>query len=764
MFVPAASLKSTVKAPYRINPAISTTSPTPHSFLSQVSGERAAQIRRPNDQSSRGTPAEVVLADDRPQPAISSPFTSDDPSTPTTPSLPPSTRLSAPQSNYQASRQESEHAASNSATPTASEDSEDLPPTTTSLLGRRRRNRSPDSEDQEDLHESLRDSQSAVADDTEHRRKRRRQGSRMRAEGDNSTSNGSGPSPLHKAAVSNSANGTRRSSIAMNGSSSTNGHSNSGAKPRPPYFGHDREEVTRILIQALTDLGYDNAASSLSQESGYNLESPTVAKFRKAVLHGEWNEAEDLLFGDTLEEGGVSIGGNGLILQDGVDRNVMRFWLRQQKFLELLEQRDTGKALGVLRLELTPLDQDTSKLHFLSSLLMCQSTEDLKAKAEWDGAEGKSRHHLLSELSKCISPSVMLPERRLAILLQQVKRHQISNCLYHNTASSPSLYQDHNCDRNLFPVHPVLELDKHTGEVWHVKFSNDGSKLATCGKDGTCLIYEVGSFDVLQCLAMPETGIASVAWSPDDSMIVTCQLDYYAILWEVNTGKPIVKLPRFEQPVGACVWAPDGRSFVTGVLDKERNLCQWNTRGELIFDWGQTHRIQDLAVSPNGRHLVAMTNEKMIYVYNFITRDLEYELDMETAMCSVSISQDGRYLLVNKVDGEARILDLETRETVQVFRSDETGGKYIIRATYGGANESFVIVGSESGNINIWHKESGTLVEKLQHGKSSCNAVSWSPTDPSMFASAGDDGKVRIWADLNPHKRYSNGSRQSNGR
>lgn len=158
-----------------------------------------------------------------------------------------------------------------------------------------------------------------------------------------------------------------------------------------------------------------------------------------------------------------------------------------------------------------------------------------------------------------------------------------------------------------------------------------------------------------------------------------------------------MKLPRFEQPVGACVWAPDGRSFVTGVLDKERNLCQWNTRGELIFDWGKSHRIQDLAVSPNGRYLVAMTNEQMIYVYNFITRDLEYELDLEDNLCSVSISQNGRFLLVNKVNGEARMLDLETRETIRIFRSDDTGGNYVIRASYGGANESFIIVGSESG-------------------------------------------------------------------
>lgn len=196
----------------------------------------------------------------------------------------------------------------------------------------------------------------------------------MRLEGESSNSNGtarpfsngSGVSPLHKAALSNSANGTRRSSVAMNGSSTTNGHSHAGGKQRMSYFGHDREEVTRILIQALTDLGYNGAAGTLSQESGYDLESPTVAAFRNAVLHGEWTEAEELLFGGSTEEGGVSINGPGLVLQPGVDKNVMRFWLRQQKFLELLEQRDTGRALMVLRSELTPLDQDTGKLHFLS--------------------------------------------------------------------------------------------------------------------------------------------------------------------------------------------------------------------------------------------------------------------------------------------------------------------------------------------------------------------------------------------------------------
>ena len=125
--------------------------------------------------------------------------------------------------------------------------------------------------------------------------------------------------------------------------------------------------MTRILIQSLADLGYNSAASALSQESGYELESPAVAAFRHAVLQGEWAEAEVLLYDGSTDCEGVSIHGGGLVLQDSADKNLMRFWLRRQKFLELLEQKDTGRALMVLRTELTPIYQVTDKLHFLST-------------------------------------------------------------------------------------------------------------------------------------------------------------------------------------------------------------------------------------------------------------------------------------------------------------------------------------------------------------------------------------------------------------
>lgn len=55
-----------------------------------------------------------------------------------------------------------------------------------------------------------------------------------------------------------------------------------------------------------------------------------------------------------------------LLLVENAEKNEMLFYLRQQKFLELLEARDLGSALTVLRHELTPLNYDVGRLHALS--------------------------------------------------------------------------------------------------------------------------------------------------------------------------------------------------------------------------------------------------------------------------------------------------------------------------------------------------------------------------------------------------------------
>lgn len=133
----------------------------------------------------------------------------------------------------------------------------------------------------------------------------------------------------------------------------------------------------------------------------------------------------------------------------------------------------------------------------------------------------------------------MIPEHRLAYLLDEVKQSWISNCLYHNTATSPSLYVDHTCDRNDFPMKPYLELRNHKDEVWYLKYSHDGSKLASASKDNTVVIYDTTNYKPLFHLSEHDAGVAYVAWSPDDTKLITCcaNQESSAKIWDMKVRR-----------------------------------------------------------------------------------------------------------------------------------------------------------------------------------------------------------------------------------
>lgn len=92
------------------------------------------------------------------------------------------------------------------------------------------------------------------------------------------------------------------------------------------------------------------------------------------------------------------------------------------------------------------------------------------------------------------------------------------------------------CDRSNFPIVPVAQLDRHSGEVWDVQFSHDGSRLASCGGDGIVVIHDGTTFEVLHTLQASDEGVCSISWSPDDTMIITCAQDKRARLWNAQVS------------------------------------------------------------------------------------------------------------------------------------------------------------------------------------------------------------------------------------
>lgn len=153
-------------------------------------------------------------------------------------------------------------------------------------------------------------------------------------------------------------------------------------------------------------------------------------------------------------------------------------------------------------------------------------------------------------------------------------------------------------------------------------------------------------------------------------------------------------LERFDEPVSSGVWAPDSQTFITGSFDKSRSLCTWNLRGDRIYTWTTSHRTEDIALSADQRWLAAMDEQRTVHLYNYGTREHIYDLSVNARPSSLSISGDSRYMLITKIDNESVLIDIDTRETVAKY-SGLSGGQFTIRSGFGGANENFVISGSE---------------------------------------------------------------------
>jgi len=455
--------------------------------------------------------------------------------------------------------------------------------------------------------------------------------------------------------------------------------------PKKNYHGHDREEVTRLIIQTLHDMGYPTAAHVLQEESECSIESEEVSAFRTAVLEGSWKQAEILI--------------SRLELHPDADIATLLFFIRRQKFLETLEIRDLGAALVILRSELAPLKQDVDQLHVLSSLVMCTSTEDLRIRAEWDGAGGTSRHQLLSDLQVLISPSVMIPENRLSTLLHQAKLLQVSQCLYHNTSQPITLYTNHVCDKTQFPSTSIEVLTEHRDEVWNVKFSHNGRFLASSSKDGSVIIWVTEFFEPLHVLPDHDRGVSAVAWSPDDSRLLSCSQDSNIKLWDPMSGVCLATYSAHIDSVSSCAWHPSSEGFISGSMDKE--IIWWNSDGTINHRWSGI-RAYDLAITPDGQKLVAICTDRKIHVWTLRDKQSVATIQMSSEMTSVSVSKDSRFALINVCSQEVHLWDLDTMQLVKKYVGQQQG-RFVIRSCFGGGNENFIVSGSEGKGLPLSH-------------------------------------------------------------
>ena len=250
-----------------------------------------------------------------------------------------------------------------------------------------------------------------------------------------------------------------------------------------------------------------------------------------------------------------------------------------------------------------------------------------------------------------------------------------------------------------------MQLAEHTGEVWHVRFSPDGTKLASASQDKTAIIYDTQTFEIIHRLKDHSKEVTSIAWSPDSTKLITCSKDSKARVWDVETGNCLVT---FEHRTGdsqyaitEAAWAPDSIQFVTASHDRKSTLCHWRTmNSDPIYVWPEGFRTDSVAITPDGRRVVVADTDSRLHCFDFRNHREEFVLHLPCRVTGLSISKDSNFVLMNLAHGEVHMLDLHTRDTVRRFIGQHQGN-FMIRNCFGGAAENFVLSGSKGKHLVV---------------------------------------------------------------
>ncbi|KAG1666697.1 hypothetical protein FOA52_013609 [Chlamydomonas sp. UWO 241] len=555
----------------------------------------------------------------------------------------------------------------------------------------------------------------------------------------------------------------------------------------------DRSEYVRLIEQALHNLGYGVVAEQLEQASGIQMQPPHVTRFQECVLQGRWGDALQLL--PQLAGGGGDL------------RREATFLVLQQKYIEALEAGDVPSALSTLRTEMAPLGFSPARLHALASLLMhspqargATTTKPASASAPmsaWSsavascGMSASGRVAVLQQLHGLLPPSLMLPQARLDVLLEQALQAQVARCQYHNTANAPlSLLADYQAGIESLPTHAAAVAEAHTDEVWHVSFSHGGTMLASASKDKTAIIWAVRSAGLsnagasgdasalaaMHVLEGHDEPVVFVCWSPDDRLILTVSDDTLR-LFDVATGQLLHRFSQHRESVSSCCWLPDSQRFLSGSVDK--SLLMLDVSGKELARWKRPYRIQDMVITHDGGFLILASSDRSLHVLR-MSDQRDVTLQESSPITSIALappaphsgggSRSGRgsqHLLVNLQGHTVHLWDVGslTRQWPsgldngspdpmdsppgghihQYCANEGLPGRYVLRSGFGGSDSHFVVHGSEDCKVYVWHRDTEELLLQLEGHSGTVNCVTWNPANPHMMASASDDKTVRLW-------------------
>jgi WD40 repeat protein len=188
----------------------------------------------------------------------------------------------------------------------------------------------------------------------------------------------------------------------------------------------------------------------------------------------------------------------------------------------------------------------------------------------------------------------------------------------------------------------TLVFEGHTGTVWSVAFSPDGSHIVSGSDDKTVRLWGAQTGKDIAKMEDHTGSVSSVAFSPDGSQILSGSYDNTVRLWDAQTGKETAKLEGHTGFVSSVAFSPDGSQIVSGSYDCTVRLWDAQTGKEIAKLDGHIGPVNSVAFSPDGLQIVSGSYDNTVRLWDAQTGKEIAKLEGHTApVSSVAFSPDG---------------------------------------------------------------------------------------------------------------------------
>jgi WD40 repeat protein len=252
----------------------------------------------------------------------------------------------------------------------------------------------------------------------------------------------------------------------------------------------------------------------------------------------------------------------------------------------------------------------------------------------------------------------------------------------------------------------IKKLTDHKSNIWCACYTSNNKYIISGDEAGNIHIWDAEKYCLVHTFFDDYSrGITCLCLSPDNQYILCGNRNDNIRIWDAQTYTSRYTMYGHGNTIRSLCYSPDGAHIASGSDD--RTIKIWNSKTYFLIRtlWGHTNNINDICYSPDNKQIISFST--MMVIWNAISGDLIYTLDMKYDLCGIC-SLDGQYIALCD-EYHIKILNAASYDLIYTLHD----GNYDAIAVSFSPDSKYVITANDNDTITVWDIESNKLIHTM---------------------------------------------------